>query len=416
MWKENGQEAAASTVRRAAVLGAGIMGGGIAYQSALRGTPVVMKDITAASLDLGMREAGRLLGKQVSGGKMTGEAAQAVLSSIVPTLDYGGFGTVDVVVEAVVESLGIKRGVLAEVEALVPAHAVLASNTSSLSITDLAANLKRPENFVGMHFFNPVPSMPLVEVIRGERTSAAAVATVVDYARRLGKTPVVVADCPGFLVNRILTAYILAFLRLVRDGVDFVAIDEAMEAYGWPMGPAYLQDVVGMDTASHVIEVIGKGYASRLKIDGEHAVALMARAGRLGQKSGVGFYRYVRDDKGRPVKSPADDTHALLAMIQPGGTRAMDVEEIVARMMLPMVIEAAHCLESGVAASAADIDMSLVLGLGFPRQIGGALHHADALGAREVLAACERLAELGDLYRPTAGMVLLAERNGRYFE
>jgi 3-hydroxyacyl-CoA dehydrogenase/enoyl-CoA hydratase/3-hydroxybutyryl-CoA epimerase/enoyl-CoA isomerase len=405
----------ARPVRRAAVLGAGIMGGGIAYQSALRGTPIVMKDIVQTSLDLGMREAAKLLDKRVGSGKMPEEKARKVKEAIVPTLDFTGFEHADVVIEAVVEHLEVKRTVLVDVERRIGGDAVLASNTSSLSIADLSLALKRPENFVGMHFFNPVPVMPLVEIVQGPRTSAVAVATVVDYARSMGKTPIVVADCPGFLVNRILTAYIVAFLLLVRDGVDFVAIDAAMEAFGWPMGPAYLQDVVGMDTASHVIDVISAGYSPRMNVDGPHAVALMAASGRLGQKSGLGFYRYVPDAKGRPQKRPADDTHALLASVQPNGVRDLPADDIVERMMLPMILEAARCLDEQIAESAGDIDMSLVLGIGFPRHVGGALRYADALGAQQVVAACERYASLGRLYEPPPGLRALAERNGRYF-
>jgi len=416
--KRKGRDAAriARPARRAAVLGAGIMGGGIAYQSALRGIPIVMKDIAQAALDLGMREAAKLLDKQVGSGRMTEEKAQSVKERIVPTLEFTGFDSADVVIEAVVENLGIKRSVLADVERRIASDAVLASNTSSLSIADLSSALTRPENFVGMHFFNPVPLMPLVEVVRGPRTSAEAVATIVDYARSMGKVPVVVGDCPGFLVNRILTAYIVAFLLLVRDGVDFVAIDAALEAFGWPMGPAYLQDVVGMDTASHVIDVVSTGYAPRMRVDGEHAVALMAASGRFGQKSGLGFYRYVPDAKGRPQKLAADDTYALLASVQPHGTREMAADDIVLRMMLPMIIEAARCLDERVAESAGDIDMSLVLGIGFPRHLGGALRYADALGAPQVVAACKRFASLGGLYEPPAGLLALAERNGRYFD
>jgi 3-hydroxyacyl-CoA dehydrogenase/enoyl-CoA hydratase/3-hydroxybutyryl-CoA epimerase/enoyl-CoA isomerase len=405
----------AKPVRLAAVLGAGIMGGGIAYQSALRGTPIVMKDIAQTSLDLGMREAAKLLDKQVGSGKMPEEKARKIREAIVPTLDFAGFEHADVVIEAVIENIGVKRTVLADVEQRISRDAVLASNTSSLSIADLSSALTRPESFVGMHFFNPVPVMPLVEVVRGPRTSAEAVATIVQYARSMGKTPVVVADCPGFLVNRILTAYIVAFLLLVRDGVDFVTIDAAMEAFGWPMGPAYLQDVVGMDTASHVIDVISAGYGPRMNVDAPHAVALMAANGRLGQKSGFGFYRYVQDAKGRPQKLPADDTHALLASVQPHGVRDVPEDEIVLRMMLPMIVEAARCLDEQIAESAGDIDMSLILGIGFPRHLGGALRHADSLGARQVVAACERFASLGRLYEPPPGLRALAESGGRYF-
>ncbi|MGU7778630.1 fatty acid oxidation complex subunit alpha FadB [Burkholderia sp. PU8-34] len=406
----------ARPIRQAAVLGAGIMGGGIAYQSALRGTPIVMKDIAQAALDIGMHEAAKLLDKQVSGGKMSEEKARKVKEGIVPTLEFTGFDLADIVIEAVVENLGVKRSVLADAERRISGDAVLASNTSSLSIADLSSALARPENFVGMHFFNPVPVMPLVEVVRGPRTSAQAVATVVDYARSMGKVPVVVADCPGFLVNRILTAYIVAFLLLVQDGVDFVAIDAAMEAFGWPMGPAYLQDVVGMDTASHVIAVVSAGYAPRMNVNGQHAVELMAANGRLGQKSGLGFYRYAPDAKGRPQKLRAEDTHALLASVQPHGVRDLPADDIVLRMMLPMLLEAARCLDERIAESAGDIDMSLVLGIGFPRHLGGALRYADVLGTRQVVAACERFASLGRLYEPPPGLIALAARNGRYFD
>lgn len=416
--KKKSRDAARSArpVRRAAVLGAGIMGGGIAYQSALRGTPIVMKDIAQAALDLGMREAVKLLEKRVGSGKMsTGESRQ-VEQSIVPTLDFADFDSVDLVIEAVVENVAVKRSVLADVEQRIADDAVLVSNTSSLSIAGLSEGLVRPENFAGMHFFNPVPIMPLVEVIRGPRTSSQAIATVVNYARAMGKTPVVVADCPGFLVNRILAAYMVAFLMLVRDGVDFIAIDEAMEAFGWPMGPAYLQDVIGLDTGSHVIEVISAGYRPRMDLGGNHAVALLAAAGRLGQKSGLGFYHHERDEKGRLQKRVAHDTHALLASVQPRGARERSSEDIVPRMMLPMVIEAARCLEEGIAESAGDIDMSLILGAGFPRHLGGALRYADAVGARQIVQECERLAHLGPLYEPSPGLRKMAEGNGRYFD
>jgi 3-hydroxyacyl-CoA dehydrogenase/enoyl-CoA hydratase/3-hydroxybutyryl-CoA epimerase/enoyl-CoA isomerase len=400
---------------RAAVLGAGIMGGGIAYTSAVRGIPVIMKDIAEQALDLGMGEAHKLLDKQVGNGRLSAGQADAIRAQIKPALDYDGFDTVDVVVEAVIENLKIKQQVLAEVEQNTGEQAIVASNTSSLSIAALASGLQRPQNFVGMHFFNPVPAMPLVEVICGPGTSQVAAATIASYANAMGKTPVVVRDCPGFLVNRILTAYILAFLRLVRDGADFVEIDRVMQAFGWPMGPAYLQDVVGMDTSSHVIEHIAHGYGERLQPAFEHAVERMARLGRYGQKSGLGFYRYELDPKGKPRKTLADDSHALLAEIQPEGPQAFSDEEIVQRMMLPLIIESARCLEEGVAASAAEIDMALVLGIGLPRHLGGALNHADWLGMHEVLRQCSTYATLGGLYQPTARMREMAAEGTGYY-
>ena len=413
--KARGYAKASRGLSRAAVLGAGIMGGGIAYTSAASGIPTLMKDIAQTSLDLGMAEAGKLLDKQVSSNRMSQDRAERVLASITPTLDYLGMDKVDVLVEAVVENLAVKKTVLAEVENQVSTSTVLASNTSSLSITELASALQRPENFVGMHFFNPVPVMPLVEVIRGAQTSEQSVATVASYAATLGKTPIVVKDCPGFLVNRILTAYIVAFLRLIHEGADYRAIDQAMEGFGWPMGPAYLQDVIGMDTSRHVIQYITQGYGERMLPGFVHAVDAMVADKRLGQKSGMGFYRYERDSKGRLVKSVDPHTEILLASVQPNGRREFSNEEIVERIMLPTVIEAARSLEEGVAESAIEIDMALILGTGFPRPVGGALKYADWLGLPALVERCDHYVALGGLYQVTDHMREMASANLRFY-
>ncbi|MEE1916334.1 fatty acid oxidation complex subunit alpha FadB [Pseudomonas asiatica] len=413
--KAKGYAKAGRSTKHAAVLGAGIMGGGIAYTSAARGIPALMKDIAQPALDLGVDEAAKLLDKQVTGGRLPQAKADAILASIVPTLTYDGFDQADVVVEAVVENMKVKQSVLADVEQRVSNNTVLASNTSSLSIAEMAEALARPENFVGMHFFNPVPVMPLVEVIRGPRTSDETVATIASYASAMGKTPVVVKDCPGFLVNRILTGNVLGFLRLIHDGADFQAVDAALEAFGWPMGPAYLQDVIGMDTSEHVIRFISSGYAQRMVPGYAHAVELMVANGRLGQKNGRGFYRYSNDPKGRPVKAADPQVHELLKKIQPKGQPAFTTEALVDRVMLPTVIEAIRCLEEGVAESAIEIDMALILGVGFPRSVGGALKYADWLGPQALLERCERYAHLGPLYHPTEGMRERAASGARYY-
>ena len=216
------QTKSAAEVKRAAVLGAGIMGGGIAYQSASNGVPIVMKDIAEKAIRTGLDEAGKLLGKQVARGAMKPEAVPGVLNAIVPATSYGEFGSIDLVVEAVVENARIKQSVLAEVEAEVGEDTIVTTNTSTISVNLLASALKRPENFCGMHFFNPVHRMPLVEVIRAEQSSERAIATTVAYAQAMRKTPIVVNDCPGFLVNRILFAYFGGFNRLVADGGNIV--------------------------------------------------------------------------------------------------------------------------------------------------------------------------------------------------
>src|SRR5690606_23542316 len=282
-------------VQRAAVLGAGIMGGGIAYQSALKGVPILMKDIAEAGLEAGVAEASAQLLQRVGRGRMQPEEMAGVLARIRPTLDYQGFDALDIVVEAVVENLKVKQSVLAECETKVNANAVLASNTSTISITQLASVLKRPEQFCGMHFFNPVHRMPLVEVIRGERTADATIARVIGYAKKMGKTPIVVNDCPGFFVNRVLFPYFAGFSLLVRDGAAFRHVDRVMEKFGWPMGPAYLLDVVGIDTAHHAAQVMAAGFPDRLAFAEKPIHTLMYEQTRLGQKNGVGFYGYEPD-------------------------------------------------------------------------------------------------------------------------
>jgi 3-hydroxyacyl-CoA dehydrogenase/enoyl-CoA hydratase/3-hydroxybutyryl-CoA epimerase/enoyl-CoA isomerase len=405
----------ARPLQRAGVLGAGIMGGGIAYTSALRGTPVVVKDIAQQQLDIGMSEAQKLLSKQVNTGRIRQEKADTILGSIKPQLDYTGFGDLDVVVEAVVENIKVKHAVLTELETLVRDDAVIASNTSSLRIDDLAASLKRPENFVGMHFFNPVPMMPLVEVIKGSKTSDAAASTIVGYGVAMGKTPIVVRDCPGFLVNRILTPYMLGFAQLVADGADFAKIDQVMEAFGWPMGPAYLNDVVGLDTAVHVNDIITAGYPERMTCEFALANRVLAGAGRYGQKNGVGYYRYEKDPSGKPKKCVAADTYELLKSVQPRGVRTFSDQEIVERMMLPMMVEAAYALQDEIVDSAAELDMALLLGLGLPQYLGGALKYADWLGLDNVVEMSKRYASLGPMYVAPPKLFEMATAGLRYY-
>ncbi|MGI0115470.1 fatty acid oxidation complex subunit alpha FadB [Zooshikella sp. RANM57] len=403
----------AAKVSKAGVLGAGIMGGGIAYQSAYKGTPIVMKDINQQGLDLGLQEAAKLLVKRVDKGRMSAAGMAEVLNRIVPVLSFGELKNVDLVVEAVVENLQIKHKALPEVEAQLAEEAVLTSNTSTISITELAKPLKRPEQFCGMHFFNPVHMMPLVEVIRGEKTSEETVATVVAYAKSLGKTPIVVNDCPGFLVNRILFPYFGGFALLLRDGADMVQIDKVMERFGWPMGPAYLLDVVGIDTAAHAEKVMADGFPDRMKRDFKSALDVLFAEKRYGQKNGLGFYRYEPDKRGKPKKKVDADVSALLKEVtQPA--REFTEEEIIARMMIPLCLETVRCLEDNIVASAHEADMGLIYGIGFPPFRGGALRYIQDMGIAEFCALADQYAELGPLYQPTAKLREMA-KNGQVF-
>lgn len=403
----------AQNIEQAAVLGAGIMGGGIAYQAATKGLPIIMKDIQTKQLDLGMNEAGKLLSKEVERGKSTPAKMAQTLSHIRPTLNYGDFGEVDIVIEAVVENPTIKEAVLAEVEGLVKQDAILASNTSTISITRLAHALKRPENFVGMHFFNPVHRMPLVEVIRGEKTSDTAIATTVALAQKMGKTPIVVNDCPGFLVNRVLFPYFGAFDLLVKEGADFVTIDKTMEKFGWPMGPAYLLDVVGMDTGVHAAKVMAEGFPDRMKPDYKGATQLMFEHERLGQKNGVGFYQYETDKRGKPKKIADSTTYELLNLVQTDH-QEFDEQEIIDRMMIAFCNETVRCLEDNIVASPAEADMAMIMGVGFPPFRGGPCRYIDQIGVANYVALCDKYAHLGKAYEAPAKLRDMAQ-NGETF-
>ncbi len=407
-------EPKATKVKQAAVLGAGIMGGGIAYQSALKGTPIIMKDIAQAGIDLGLNEAKKLLVKGVEKGKVKPDKMADVLNAIKPALSYGDFGNVDLVVEAVVENPKVKDIVLCEVEGLVPENAVLTSNTSTISINLLAKNLKRPEQFCGMHFFNPVHMMPLVEVIRGEKTSEETIATTVAYAKAMGKTPVVVNDCPGFLVNRILFPYFGGFCALVRDGADFQKVDKVMERFGWPMGPAYLLDVVGMDTGKHAGEVMAEGFPDRMKNEFRTAIDVMFEEGRYGQKTNKGFYSYELDRKGKQKKVADASSYDLLKPVVQGNNEFTD-EQIIERMMVPLCIETVRCLEDGIVDTAAEADMGLIFGIGFPPFRGGALRYIDSIGIEAFNKIADKYADLGALYTPTSGMREMAKTGKKFF-
>ena len=411
--KAKAHEKIAREVKLSAVLGAGIMGGGIACQSALKGTPILMKDIREEGIQLGLDEAAKLLVRRLERKRIKPEAMAKALNAIRPTMSYGDFGAVDIVVEAVVENPKVKQAVLAEVEQYVREDTIITSNTSTISINLLAQALKRPENFVGMHFFNPVHMMPLVEVIRGEHSSDEAVATTVAYAQKMGKNPIVVNDCPGFLVNRILFPYFGGFAKLVSAGVDFVRIDKVMEKFGWPMGPAYLMDVVGIDTGHHGREVMAEGYPDRMKDERRSAVDALYEADRLGQKNGKGFYVYETDKRGKPKKVVDEAIAEVLAPVIYEQREVTD-EDIINWMMIPLCLETVRCLEDGIVESAAEADMGLIYGIGFPLFRGGALRYIDSIGVAEFVALADKYADLGALYQPTEKLREMA-KNGQTF-
>jgi 3-hydroxyacyl-CoA dehydrogenase/enoyl-CoA hydratase/3-hydroxybutyryl-CoA epimerase/enoyl-CoA isomerase len=402
-------------IDKASVVGAGIMGGGIAYQNAFKKIPVVMKDIADDALQLGMDEANKLLSKRVAQGRVSEEQKVSILNTITPTLDASDMDGSKVIVEAVVENPKIKESVLAELERHLAEGGVLASNTSTISITSLAKALKNPDQFAGLHFFNPVHAMPLVEVIRGEKTSDETIANLVAYSLALGKQPIVVNDCPAFLVNRVLFPLFRGFEQLVNDGADFQRIDRVMEAWGWPMGPAYLADVIGIDTVCHCTEVLANDFPDRMSTLERSILGKLATKERFGQKNNKGFYKYEMDAKGRPQRSPDEQVNNLIVETQTNAAELTD-KDIELRCLLPMAIEMARCLEESVVASPAEADMALLMGLGFPAFRGGITRWMDEVGLSKICEWADQYSgSLGEAYQPTPGMREMAKKGTTYY-
>lgn len=409
-------KSASKDTERAAVLGAGIMGGGIAYQSALKGVPVLMKDIAQPSLDLGMTEASKLLNKRLAQGRIDGFKMAGILASITPSLHYAGIENSDVIVEAVVENPKVKAAVLSEVESHVGEDTVITSNTSTIPINLLAQSLKRPENFCGMHFFNPVHRMPLVEIIRGKKTSDETINRVVAYAAKMGKSPIVVNDCPGFFVNRVLFPYFGGFSMLLRDGADFTKVDKVMERkFGWPMGPAYLLDVVGIDTAHHAQAVMAEGFPERMGKQGRDAIDALFEVNKYGQKNSNGFYSYTIDKKGKPKKTFTEDILPVLADVC-ADKQEFDEQTIIQRMMIPMINEVVLCLQEGIIATPQEADMALVYGLGFPPFRGGVFRYLDSVGIAEFVEMAKQHADLGAMYHVPQMLIDMAAKGESFYD
>jgi 3-hydroxyacyl-CoA dehydrogenase/enoyl-CoA hydratase/3-hydroxybutyryl-CoA epimerase len=369
------QSATPAPVESVGVLGAGLMGSGIAYVTALAGVPVRMKEKDDLALGRGLRAVRDLVEGRVARHHITAMDRDQILARLTGTTRVDGFHRADVVIEAVFEDLALKRRVLAEVEAVASPTCIFASNTSSIPIREIAKGSKRPENVIGMHYFSPVHKMPLLEVIRHERTAPGVVATCVALGKRQGKTVIVVNDGPGFYTSRILAPYLNEAAQLLVEGVPVEAIDRALVDWGFPVGPLQLMDEVGIDVAAHVGPILAEALGPRLS-----APPVMARLvadDRKGKKNGRGFYRYAGK------KGEADPEIYRLLGAPPITKLASD--EIQMRCALRMVNEALLCLEQRIVRSARDADVGAIFGLGFPPFRGGPTRYVDALGADEIL-------------------------------
>jgi 3-hydroxyacyl-CoA dehydrogenase/enoyl-CoA hydratase/3-hydroxybutyryl-CoA epimerase len=395
-------------VRSTAVLGAGVMGGGIAQLIAQEAEiPVRLKDVDEKPLASGMAHAAQLFDRLLRRHRIERPEVKRKMALLLPTLSYAGISRVDLVIEAVVEKLAVKQAVFAELAARVPPGAVLASNTSSLQIRAIGEKTPHPERVIGMHFFNPVHKMPLVEVIVPDGADPAAANTVFAFTRRLGKTPVLVKDTPGFLVNRLLMFYSTEALWLLDSGHRIEDIDSAMTDWGMPLGPMALTDEVGIDVAVKVAHILADAFGDRLPLP--PWLDRAPEAGRLGTKTGLGFYRY----EGRERKDPDPAVYALLGVTP--RIENPDPSSLVDRMILPMVNEAARCLEEGVVGSPGDLDLALILGTGFPPFRGGLCRWADQQGLGQIVVALERLeSAVGERFRPSQALREFAGRGGFY--
>jgi 3-hydroxyacyl-CoA dehydrogenase/enoyl-CoA hydratase/3-hydroxybutyryl-CoA epimerase/enoyl-CoA isomerase len=411
-------------VSRVGVIGAGIMGAGIVGAHLRKGIPTVMIDVTPQALDNGVASITKVMQTRIEIGRATQADLVSVLALLNSTTSLSQLADREVVIEAVVENEEVKSQLYRDLQNIIPTDAILASNTSTISITRMARAVGKPENFAGLHFFNPVDRMQLVEVIRGEKTSDATVVTLVALAKRVGKTPIVVKDCPGFLVNRILFPYLNEAMVLLEEGADPRALDKAASDFGMPMGPITLSDLVGLDTALYAGQVVNRAFADRAK-DTKILAALVA-AGRLGQKSGAGFYSYAKGSRGiddpalavileKCRTAPHAGSQAQLGNQRGAGKRTIGSEEIRDRLFLPMVVEASLVLTEGIVREPADVDMGLILGVGFPPQRGGLLRWADTEGLSNLLTRLAKYESLGKRFQPTEQMRRLAASGTGFF-
>ncbi len=397
-------------VSKMAVLGAGTMGGGIAQLGADKGLDVRMKDINTDAIALGFQQAQMIWSKLVKRRKITRFEYEQKLGRISGGTSYDGFKNVDVVVEAIVEDMNIKKKVLAETYKHCKEDVILATNTSSLSVNEMAQGLPRPENFVGMHFFNPVHKMPLVEVVKGEKSSDVAVATIFDLCKRMGKTPVVMKDGPGFLVNRLLLPYLNEAVYLLEEGYSAQDIDRAFLNFGMPMGPLHLIDEVGIDVGVKVAKIFHQAFGERAAPS--QIMIKVGDSGRLGKKGKKGFYLY--DDKG--YKLQLDETiYGDLGLAKP--TKKLDPNLAVERGILAMVNEAGLALlEDKIVENPQDVDMCMIMGTGFPPFRGGLLRYADSLGSERIVDTLEEFAvKFGPRFKPSAPLLQMAKTNKKFY-
>lgn len=411
MKKERGVEGVEPRkVKKAGVLGGGLMGGGISYVTATKaGVPVRIKDIQADGIAGAMKYSYDLLNKKVKRRFMRKSEMQKQMSLLTGTLDYSGYKDIDIVVEAVFEDLDLKQKMVADIEANCQSQTIFASNTSSIPITQIAAKADRPENVIGLHYFSPVDKMPLAEVIAHEKTSDEVISTTVDFARKQGKTPVVVKDGAGFYVNRILAPYMNEAASLILAGEPIEHIDKSLVKFGFPVGPVKLLDEVGIDVGTKIIPFLVDEFGDRFTAP--EAFDKVLADGRKGKKNKKGFYKY--EDTKKPGKEVDESIYRLLGL---SPSRSRSEKDIAERCVLMMLNEAARCLDEGVIRNARDGDIGAIFGIGFPPFLGGPFRYMDTLGLSHVVERLNYYAgTVGDKFDPARILVDMAEKKTTFY-
>ena len=395
-------------VDKLGVLGAGFMGAGIASIAAMQRTVVRLKDAAPDRVAKGLKAVSDVLRERLTRKQITRREFADQMTLVGGTVDYSGFGFVDLVIEAVFEDLALKHKVLKETEAAIPGDAIYASNTSTIPITRIAEASQRPEQVLGMHFFSPVHKMPLLEVIVTRRTSPVATATAVAYGKKLGKHVIVVNDGPGFYTTRTLSAYMNEAGYLLDEGVAIDALDHAMVDAGFPVGPITLMDEVGLDVGGKVGQVVYDAFGERMRPS--VSLARVVGDGRTGRKGGRGFYKY----EGGKKRGVDESVYALLPT---GAARTeMAAAEMQQRCMLALLNEAARCLEDGILRSPRDGDVGAVFGIGFPPFLGGPFRHIDHEGAANIVRQLEMLHQrFAPRFEPSKLLVGMAQTKARFY-
>jgi len=398
----------AAAVRKTAVIGAGVMGAGIAQWMAARGFDVLLRDIDAKQVAGGLHRAEALFSEARRRGLMSAAEAQAGMDRLAPADVPVPMQSVDLVIEAAVERLDAKRKIFADLESRTRSDAILATNTSALPLAEIGRALRHPQRLVGLHFFNPVHRLPLVEVVRSDVASDAAIDTAVAFVQRIGKLPVVVRDRPGFLVNRILLPYLLEATCLFEEGARIEALDASMLDFGMPMGPMRLLDEIGLDVAADVAETLCAAFPERLRLPAY--LPRMLGGGIKGRKSGRGFYEYRKGHS-------AGINRTILKFQQSSKRAELTRDELQQRMVLLMINEAARCLEERVVETPADVDFAMIMGTGFAPFRGGPLRYADALGIEKITGALRVLADSGELcFAPCARLLEMSAEHRRFYD